>query len=74
MRVIRALFDGKQIKPIEPINVKKKTEVLVIFPDEVKKIHPQDARRLLRGSGKRENLVKRLLKSREEDIILERRQ
>lgn len=74
MRVIKALFDGKEIKPIEPIKVKKRTEVLVIFPDEVKKILPQDARRLLRGSGKGEKLVERLLKSREEDIILERRQ
>jgi len=74
MRVIRALFNGKEIKPIEPIKAEKKTEVLVIFPDEVKKIPPQDARKLLRGSGKGEKLVEKLLKSREEDIILEKRQ
>ena len=74
MRVIKALFNGKEIKPIEPIKVKRRTEVLVIFPDEVKKILTQDARRLLRGSGKGGKLVERLLKSREEDIILERRQ
>jgi len=73
MRVIRALFNGKEIKPIEPIKAKKRTEVLVIFPDEVKKISSQDARKLLRGSGKGEKLVEKLLKLREEDIILEKR-
>jgi len=64
MQVVRALFDGRTIKPIDPISTKKKTEVLVIFPNDVKKIIPEKARKLLRGSGKGERLTERLLISR----------
>lgn len=71
MQVVRAVFNGHDIKPIEPIKTKKTTEVLVIFPDDVEKYTPEEARRLLRGSGKGESLTERLLKSREEDIALE---
>lgn len=71
MQVVRAVFNGHDIKPIEPIRTKKTTEVLVIFPDDVEKYTPEEARRLLRGSGKGESLTERLLKSREEDITLE---
>ena len=71
MQVVRAVFNGHDIKPIEPIKTKKTTEVLVIFPDHVEKYTPEEARRLLRGSGKGEGLIERLLKSREEDITLE---
>jgi len=71
MQVVRAVFNGHDIKPIEPIKTKKTTEVLVIFPDDVEKYTPEEARRLLRGSGKGESLTERLLKSREEDITLE---
>ena len=71
MQVVRAVFNGHDIKPIEPIKTKKTTEVLVIFPDDVEKYTPEEARRLLRGSGKGESLIERLLKSREEDITLE---
>jgi len=73
MQVIRALFDGYKIKPIEPIKTKKKTEVIVIFPDDVERFAPEKARRLLRGSGRGEKLTEKLLKSRNEDIKLEGR-
>ena len=73
MQVVRALFDGNEIKPIEPIRTKKKTEVLVIFPDEVERFAQDEARKLLRGSWKGEGLTEKLLKSRAEDIHLERR-
>ncbi|MEM4312976.1 MAG: hypothetical protein QXH95_02850 [Thermoplasmata archaeon] len=37
MQAIKAIFDGKEIKPLEPIKTKKRTEVLVIFPNEYEK-------------------------------------
>ena len=73
MQVIRALFDGHDIKPIDPIMTKKKTEVIVIFPNDAEKIAHEEARKLLRGSGKGERLTRKLLESRAEDISLERR-
>ncbi len=73
MQVVRALFDGNDIKPIEPIKTKKKTEVLVIFPNETDRVAPEVARRLLRGSGRGQRLTEKLLKARSEDIDLERR-
>jgi hypothetical protein len=73
MQVVRALFDGHDIKPIEHIKTKKITEVLVIFPNDSEKIAPAEARRLLRGSGKGHNLTEKLLESRLQDIKLERK-
>lgn len=73
MQVVRALFDGHDIKPIEPIRTKYKTEVLIIFPNQVEEILPAEARRLLRGSGRGEKLTERLLKSRADDIKYETR-
>lgn len=73
MQVVRALFDGHDIRPIDPITTKKKMEVLVIFPNEAEKIAPEEARTLLRGSGKGERLTDKLLRSRAEDTRLERR-
>lgn len=67
MQIVRALYDGHDIKPMEAIKTKKKTEVLVIFPDHEEKIDPKEARRLLRGSGKGEGLTEKLLKSRADD-------
>jgi len=67
MQVIRAIYDGYDIRAIEPIKVKRKTEVLVIFPNEVEKSGPSEARKLLRGSGKGEKLTERLLKYRADD-------
>jgi hypothetical protein len=73
MRVVRAIFDGQDIKPIDPVTTKKKSEVLVIFPNDVERLVPEEARKLLRGSGKGERLTEKLLKSRIEDLRLERR-
>ena len=73
MKVVKALFNGQDIQPIEPIKMTRKTEVLVIFPNDAEKYAPEEARRLLRGSGKGERLTEKLLKSRIEDIKLERR-
>ncbi|MFZ5997705.1 MAG: hypothetical protein ACOYW7_09490 [Nitrospirota bacterium] len=72
MQVVRAVFDGHDIKPIDPIKTKKTTEVLVIFPNDVEETAPGEARRLLRGAGRGERLTEKLLKSRKEDIKLER--
>jgi len=72
MQVVRAIFDGKEIKPIEPIKRRGKTEVLVVFPDDTAKIIPEKARVLLRGRGRGEMLNEKLLKSRAEDIRIER--
>ena len=73
MKVVKALFNGQDIQPIEPIKMTRKTEVLVIFPNDAEKYAPEETRRLLRGSGKGEMLTEKLLKSRIEDIKLERR-
>ncbi len=73
MQVLKAIFDGYEIKLIEPIKTKKKTEVLVIFPNEVEKIPFAEARKLLKGCGKGERLTEKLLRSRAEDIHFEKR-
>lgn len=73
MQVIRALFDGHDIKPVEPITTRKITEVLVIFPNDTEKIAPGEARRLLRGSGKGQRLTEKLLQARYKDMTLGRR-
>lgn len=70
MKAVKAIFDGNDIKLVDPVPSKAKTEVLVVFPNNSEKVSPQEARRLLRGSGKGEGLVKRLLRSRTEDMIL----
>ena len=71
MQVIKAIFDGKEIKPTEPIKTRKKTEVLIIFPNELSNISSSEARRLLRGSSRGQRLTERLLKARKEDLELE---
>jgi hypothetical protein len=71
MKAIKAFFDGHDVKLAEPPPSGGKTEVLVVFPDYSKKVSPQEARRLLRGSGRGEGLVKKLLRSRAEDMTLD---
>ena len=70
MKAVKAIYDGHEVKLIEQAPLKKKTDVLVVFPDIFEKTSPQEARRLLRGSGKGEGLVKKLLRSRAEDVTL----
>jgi predicted DNA-binding antitoxin AbrB/MazE fold protein len=73
MHVIRAIYDGQEIKPIEPLTLKRKTEVLVILPDEAPQCTSVEARRCLRGSGRGQHLTEKLLRSRLGDIGLEHR-
>jgi len=77
MHVVRAYFDGQEIKPIDPIKTRSKTEILLVFPDDFKNdmeiISPGVARMRLRGSGRGENLTRRLLQTRSEDIGFETR-
>jgi predicted DNA-binding antitoxin AbrB/MazE fold protein len=74
MKVIRALYDGRSIKPLESVDVEGNTEVIVVFPNTgTGRIESGRARRLLRGSGKGENLTERLIKSRREDLSLEKK-
>jgi predicted DNA-binding antitoxin AbrB/MazE fold protein len=73
MHVIRAIYDGHEIKPIEPLTLKRKTEVLVILPDEAPQCTSVEARRCLRGSGRGQHLTEKLLRSRLGDIGLEHR-
>ena len=60
MQVVRALFDGREIKTVDPIKSKRPTEVLVIFPNDFERIPPSEARKILRGTGKGENLTDKL--------------
>ena len=73
MKVARGLFDGERIKLIEPISTKEKTDVIIIFPDEVEKYNSEIARKSLKGRGKGEKLIEKLLESRQEDILLEKK-
>ena len=73
MYTVKAIYDGCNINPIQPIKIKNKTEVLIVFPENVNKYSSEQARKLLRGSGKGENLTKALLQSRLEDRVCERR-
>jgi len=70
MKAVKAIYDGHDVKLMEQFPLKEKTDVLVVFPDIVEKMSSQTARKLLRGSGKGEKLVKRLLQSRAEDITI----
>ena len=70
MKAVKAIYDGHDIKLMEPVPLKGKTDVIVVFPDIFEKVSSSEARRLLRGSGRGEGLVKRLLHSRAEDITL----
>lgn len=68
MQAIRAIYDGRDIIPLEPFKIDKKTEVLIILPDSETKIPPSVAREQLRGAGKGDHLVEKLLASRAEDV------
>jgi len=72
MQLVKGFFDGMVIKLKEPVLTQEKTEVLILFPDNMNKIEPQKARKLLRGSGKGEKLNEILLKERREELLLER--
>lgn len=77
MQAIRAIYDGKAIRPLDPIKTREKADVLVIFPDSVdegtRRVTAEKARAALRGSGKSERLTERLIESRREDRLRERK-
>lgn len=73
MQVVKAIFDGHDVKPLEPIRSRKDTEVLIIIPDDAQSQSHAEARKLLRGIGRGEHLNEKLLASRAEDIGLERK-
>ncbi|MDP2157738.1 MAG: hypothetical protein Q8K68_08535 [Nitrospirota bacterium] len=72
MQVVKAIFNGHDIKLLEPVRTRKEAEVLVIFPDEKESRPRADARKLLRGIGRGEHLTEKLLAARAEDLGLER--
>ncbi|MCI0474585.1 MAG: hypothetical protein L0Y76_13490 [Ignavibacteria bacterium] len=73
MQVVRAIYDEHGIRAIDPIQFKRQTEVLVIFPNEEQKPGTAEARKMLRGCGKGEKLTEKLLKYRAEDFANESR-
>lgn len=73
MQVVKAIYDGHDIKPLEPIRSRKDTEVLIIFPDDTQSRSHSEARRLLKGVGRGEHLNEKLLAARSEDMGLERK-
>jgi hypothetical protein len=74
MKVVRALYNGRSIKPLQPVDVDGTVEVIVVFPTvSTGRIESDRARRLLRGSGKGENLTEKLIRSRKEDVSIEKK-
>jgi predicted DNA-binding antitoxin AbrB/MazE fold protein len=74
MKVVRALYNGRSIKPLQPVDVDGTVEVIVVFPNtSTGRIESDRARRLLRGSGKGENLTEKLIRSRKEDVSIEKK-
>lgn len=73
MKAIKAVYDGHDIKLIEPAPSKAKTEVIVVFPNNGVQLPSQEARKRLRGIGRGEGLAQKLLKSRAEDTTLEKK-
>ena len=74
MKVVRALYNGRSIKPLEPVDVEGATEVIVVFPNTgISRIESGRARRLLRGSGKGEKLTEKLIRSRKKDLSFEKK-
>ena len=68
-----AVYENGMLRLKDKIDVPEHQElILLIFPfnflEENKKIRPEIARKLLRGSGKNEKLNERLLKYRAEDL------
>jgi len=71
MLAIKGIYDGKNIKALEPIPTQKRTEVIITFLDNIEKRKNDKDWRNLRGSAKGQGLSAALLKSREEDLEFE---
>jgi len=68
MLAIKGIYDGTEIKPLEPIPFKKGMEVIITFLHEYEIKKEKDAWRKLRGSAKGAGLTAALLRSRREDL------
>ncbi|MFQ6043411.1 MAG: hypothetical protein ACE5PV_21365 [Candidatus Poribacteria bacterium] len=72
MLAVQGRFDGKSIQFIEPIPEGKPADVIVVFIDStlnsLKAKKSREARKLLRGCEKGENLLEMLLAYRREEM------
>lgn len=71
--VIKGIYDGKKIKPLEDIPIKEKCDVMITFINKTETDHKSgiDLIEDLTGCSKGRNLTKKLLESRREDRKLE---
>jgi len=71
MLAIKGIYDGIKIEPLEPIPFKEETDVIITFLKEETEAVTKKNWRQLRGSAKGEQLLKTLLKERNEDLSRE---
>ena len=75
MLVIKGIYDGKEIKPLEKIPFDDKRDVIITFVDkkpEDKEVEEQiKLINALTGCSKGKNLTQKLLESRREDLKLD---
>ena len=71
--VIKGIYDGKKIEPLEDIPIKEKCDVMITFINKTETDHKSDIDPIeaLTGCSKGRNLTKKLLESRREDRKLE---
>jgi len=72
MLAIKGIYDGKNIKPLEPIPITRSVDVIITFLEKVEVETKNKNWRGLRGSAKGHGLISALLKSRKEDLGFER--
>lgn len=74
MLTVRGTFDGKNIKPLDPVPFDGKTEVLITFlrRDARSTAKKTGTWRDLKGSARGENLTTALLTSRKKDLMREK--
>ncbi len=68
MLTIKGIYDGRVIKPLEPVPFKEEVEVIITFLNDIPKIKTKQNWRNLRGSAEGEHLLETLLRDREEDL------
>ena len=68
MLAIKGIYDGRVIKPLEPVPFKEGVKVIITFLDDIQKTKSGKDWRDLRGSAKGENLLQTLLRDRAEDL------
>ena len=73
MLVIKGLYDGERILPLEDIPIKNECDVIITFINKTETGIKTDVDPIiaLRGCSKGKNLAKKLLESRKEDLELE---